>query len=282
MSSLESLADESPNPDDGESQNHDGGNAVIPGQEPGDDEGESPSLTDLLGDDGDDAGGDDGDDDGESGSESNKTPERLTDLAETLKVKPEDLYKLQVAMSDGSTKTIGELKDLGQKGTDFDAANLELETRRQEQEAKFTAMHGELAELFASLPEAARKTEAMEKAAQRWQAKVEQAQKDIDSSFESWKDPEVKKADRDQMAEFLRGYGFEADYLDKVLDPRTVKFIRDATRLHKRVTDALSKVKRAGPGKKPKGSGPSKPLKRAAPESSVTSPANAAYDSLLD
>lgn len=272
-STISSLLDESPTTTPGESPNPD--NAVIPGEEPTDDgeHGESQGIAELL------AESDDSNPDGES----HETPgNRLIDLAETLEKKPEDLYGLTVAMADGESKTIGELKDVAQKAVDLDASELDLETRRQEQEAKFTRMHGELRELVAALPEAARKSEAMQQAAQRYNAKLIELRKATDEAIPEWKDSEVRKTEREAIEGFLGDYGFDAGYLDNVLDGRTMRFIRDAWKLHKRVSEVMAKVRKAKPGKRPGNAGPTKPAAPKSPTSQTVTPVNKRYAELLD
>lgn len=269
MSSVASLVDESPptkvnegasDPDGDESRGFDG------------DHGESQGLAELL-----------ASDESDPGDESQDTPgDRLIDLAEKLGKKPEDLYALTVALSDGKPMKIGELKDIAQKATDLESANLELETRRQEQDAKFTRMHGELRELVAALPKSALSNEALAKAAQRYEAKVEGARKAVDGAIPEWKDVDKRKAERAGIAEFLSDYGYDADYLDQILDPRSMRLVRDAWALSKRVKDALSKVKRVTPAKQPAGSQPAKGARQTASGDNGSTPIRKQYAQLLD
>lgn len=276
MSSIRSLAetDESPSQTEGESPHPD--NAAISGEQPkgfDGEHGESQGLADLL------AESDESEPDGESPKETPATG--LIDLAEKLDMQPDDLYGLTVTMSDGKPMKIGELKDIAQKATDLESADLDLETRRQEQEAKFTRMHGELRELVAALPKSALTNEQFAKATQRYESRLTEARAAVDAAVPEWKDADVRKAERASIGEFLGDYGFDANYLETVLDPRSVTFIRDAWRLNKRVKDALAKVKRVSPAKRPASSAPAgRPKSSSKPAAST--PIQQQYDALLD
>lgn len=277
MNSLASLAGESPNPDPGESPNPN--NAAIPGEDPdggGGDQGESQGIAELLDEDGDSKTSD--------GESQKDTPARLIDQAEKLGLKPEELYALTVAFDDGKTMTVGELKDLGKEATDFESASLELEGERQEQEAKFTRMHGELRELIAALPKSVRTEKTFTDAAEKYEARLAEARAAADSAIEAWSDPDVKKAEQAEIGTFLKDYGFEEDYLDKVLDPRSLRLIRDAARLSKRVQAAMAKLKKGKPDKKPANSGASGPAGKrpASPGKASTTTVSKRYDELLD
>jgi hypothetical protein len=235
--------------------------------------GESQGIADLLSESG-DAKTPEG--------ESQNKPARLIDQAEKLGLKPEDLYKLTVAFDNGKSLTVGELKDIAAKHTDYEASSLALESRRQEQESKFTRMHGELRELVAALPESARNSKALAAAAQRFEARVTEARAETDAAIDGWKDnAERRTADKAAMGKFLAEYGFEAGYLDTVLDPRTVRFVHDAWKLSDRVKGVLAKVKRAAPDKKPASS---KPGQVTAPKNGTdpTATVSKRYAALLD
>ena len=277
MNSLLSLAGESAQTDDGESHDHDGNNAAIPGQADGFDgeAGESQGIAELL----------DEDDDPKKtpeGESHKDTPARLLDQAEKLGLKPEELYALTVAYDDGKTLTLGELKDLGKKATDFEAASLELEGQRQEQDAKYTRMHGELRELLAALPKSVRTEKAFTDAAAKYETRLAEARAAAATAIDAWKDPNVKKAEQAEIAAYLKDYGFEEGYLDKVLDPRSLRLIRDAARLSKRVKAAMAKLKKGKPDKKPAGSGASDSGKRSTSDKGARTTAGQAYDVLLD
>jgi hypothetical protein len=240
------------------------------------DDGESLSLADLL--------AEDGEEKSAEGESRKKTPtKRLLDLAETLGRKPEDLYDLEVTVSEGKSMKIGELKDLAQKGIDHDAAALELETQRQEQEAKYARLRGEFTELIRAIPKTALNSEAFAKAAERYEARLTKAREATASAIEEWQDAEVAKTERAGISEFLNDWGFEESYLANVVDPRSMRFIRDAWKLSQRVKAALSKVKRTAQGnKEPKPGQGGKPPKSSAKGGGKSSTGQRGFDALLD
>jgi len=170
------LLDESPPEPKGESPNED--NVAIPGEEPkgfSGEHGESHELGKLLAE----------PDESRPAGESQKTPAKLIDHAEKLGLKADEVYGLTVALSDGKPKTIGELKDIAQKAVDFEAANLELETKRQEQDSQFTRLKGELMELVGALPKAALTRENFAKAAERYDARLKEAKQAADAAIDA-------------------------------------------------------------------------------------------------
>jgi hypothetical protein len=74
------------------------------------------------------------------------------------------------------------------------------------------------------------------------------------TAIPEWADETIEDKDRLAMREYLGEYGFPENYLESVVDHRTLKFIRDAMQRKVRIEKALAQVKTVSkPGHSPSG-----------------------------
>lgn len=224
--------------------------------------------------DGDDTGDGDGDDDtGDGtpdgdGSETNNTaPKTLAELAETLGVKVEDLYAVEFrdgAEGKGKPHTLGELKDLLAKDTDHDARELEFLERKTKTENELLRAKQDLSYILQRIPKQHLTAEMATKArAERERIERVESQRTLEEIPE-WADEATRESERDAMSAHIQQYGFGPADLDRIIDHRMVKMIRDSWQRSERVRKALEKVKegnKAAPSKRTAGG----PAKRGAP-----------------
>jgi hypothetical protein len=186
--------------------------------------------------------------------------EKFNDLAGTLDMELDDLYKLQITSAeDGEPVTVEQLKDMYAKQGEATLREIEFEERRTTEEAKILQAQNEVREILAGLPEQAVKPEILEKIRARHasQLKVERAR--TLEVIPDWKNEKRREADIAGMTKHLQSYGYAVNYLENVVDHRQIKYIRDNYLREQRIRKALEAVK-AG---KPNPTTRSKPAKKA-------------------
>lgn len=222
----------------------------------------------------------DADQDSESKSETTpKTkPKTLNDLAETLGVEVAELYDLEIPLGVGDgdeVKTLGEFKDIAQNSAQLEVDRLAWEEQKTQDEQRILRSNQELAELVKMLPRAALSEQFLNAVRERRTEAMRAEDMATLDAIPNWKNDDSRAAERARMAEHLSAYGFPSDYLDHVVDHRTVKYIRDNMLRQERIERALSQVKTVRkPGHAPS-TKPAKPKtassSRRNPKSNVTS-----------
>lgn len=186
-------------------------------------------------------------DDAASGSDE-AAPTKFNDLAGKLGMELADLYKLEVSQAeDGTPMTVENLKDHHAKQVDFSMREIEFEERRTKQESELMRAQEELRELMAALPEKAIKPEVLQKLRDKHDAQVSLERKRTLEVIPDWQDEKIRTADIEGMAEHMQQYGYPVDHLERVVDHRQIKYIRDNWQREQRIRIALSKVKAGKP-----------------------------------
>ena len=197
---------------------------------------------------------------GEDSGSNNAKPTKFNDLAGTLGVELDDLYKLEISQADdGTPVTIENLKDFYAKQEDSTLREIEFEERRTRQESELLQAQEELRELMAALPENAIKPEVLQKVRAKHDAQVQLERRRTLEVIPDWQDEKTRTADIEGMAEHLQQYGYPVDHLERVADHRQIKYIRDNWQREQRIRKALEKV-RAG---KPNPTSKQKPARKA-------------------
>jgi hypothetical protein len=174
-------------------------------------------------------------------------PKSLKALAETLKLADKDLYDIEVPMSNGESRTLGQLKDLVSKQDDFTLRELSFEEERQRKESDLHRAQNELRELVSQLPKNALRPEVVEAFRQKHEATVQQERQRTLEVIPEWKDEARRTEEITGIVEHLESYGFPKNYLSSVVDHRTIKYIRENFLREKRLRSALEQVKVAPP-----------------------------------
>ncbi len=182
-----------------------------------------------------------------SGSE-DAAPTKFNDLAGTLGLELDDLYKLEISQAeDGSPVTVENLKDHYAKQADVSMRELEFEERRTQQESDLMQAQEELRELMAALPEKAIKPEVLQKVRDKHEAQMHLERKRTLEVIPEWQDQETRTADMEGMADHLKQYGYPVNHLERVADHRQIKYIRDNWQREQRIRKALAAVKAGKP-----------------------------------
>ncbi len=202
----------------------------------------------------------------EASSETNKSkgkPKNLEGLAETLGVEVKDLYALEIPFADGDDveqKTLGEIKDSFADRSTFEVDKMAWEESRTQRENDLVKSTQELQDIVSLLPKSALSSQLIEKVAQRRADLVETETRLTRQVIPDWTDEGRETTDRAAMQEHLAEYGFPANYLDSIVDHKTLRFIRESMLRQQRIERALAQVKTVRKaGHKPSGKPSGKP-----------------------
>lgn len=179
--------------------------------------------------------------------ENQKAPKSFKDLnalAEHLKIKAEDLYKVVIPFAEGKSMTLGEIKDLAKKETDFDAREMLFEERRVSEEAKLIRAKAEVEEILSAIPTKALNKQVVENIRQRNDAHVVAQRRETLNLIPDWKDEKTRVTEMEEMVTHLKGYGFSGAEFKMLVDARTIKYIRDNWLREKRVKAILERVQK--------------------------------------
>lgn len=207
---------------------------------------------------------------GDSADESPRKALKLTDLnslAETLKVKPEDLYKVKIPLGNDKELTLGEIKDLASKDHDFDAREFEFEESRNKQEGDLLRAKNEIQELLNMIPPKLLNKELLDKARAKYNTFVEAQRRETLSLIPEWKDEKLRTEETEQMIDHLSEYGIsKAEFLN-ITDAKAIRYIRVNWLRQKRVDRMMEEIKKqdqktTAPAKSSKGKPPRRPATR--------------------
>lgn len=199
-------------------------------------------TADLAGGSDDDTGAQGGPDGAEQET-ANDAPQTLETLAESLGVEVADLWQVEFNDGAGKTRTLGELKDLLKSNVDIDARELEFSERKSADENELMKQRQELEFVLSSLPKTAITPELKARATAERERVLKRERDRTLAAIAEWQKPEVEKAERAKIGEWITQFGFGAGDLSRMFDHRMLKLLRDSWQRHERVKAALEKVK---------------------------------------
>lgn len=171
-------------------------------------------------------------------------PTSLADLAERLGIEVEDLYAIEIPFGDNAEpKKLGELKDGFAAVESLSADRLQWEETKAQQEREIRKHQQDIADIVSILPKAALTPEVLGKITRHRDEVAQREERLTKAIIPDWKNPEREKADRQLMSGFLSEFGFPENYLDALVDSKTLAMIRDSALRKKRVDDALAQVR---------------------------------------
>jgi len=191
-------------------------------------------------------------------------PEMFNDLADSLGIELDDLYKLRVSTVDGKTVTIEELKALQATTDDITIRELDFEETRASKEGELRQAQNEITEIVKSLPDGTLQPEVLEKLRAKNAVRTEVENSRTMAAIPAWKDEATRNAELVGMGAHLEKFGFPANYLGSVVDHRMFVFVRESHLREQRISKALAKVRAGKPN-------PTTPTKKAGAVKSVIS-----------
>jgi hypothetical protein len=232
------------------------------------------TLRDVFSEEKASSGGDD--ESNASGSQSDgkreisKKAPKLSDLnalAETLNVKPEDLYKVKIPLGNDQELTLGEIKDLASKDHDFDSREFEFEERRSKQEGDLLRARNEIEELLAIIPPKLLNKELLNKARAKHGMFVESQRRETLALIPEWKDEKRRESEMAEMIDHLHEYGISKAEFVNIIDAKAIRYIRVNWLRQKRVAEMMEKVEQQNrkgnaPARSSNGKAPKRPPAR--------------------
>lgn len=169
-------------------------------------------------------------------------PKALSDLAERLNVKPEDLYAIEIPMADGKTLSLGKLKDAAAKSDDLQVRELELEERRSKQEAEWTRAQQEQQALLSMLDPKAITPEMRDRVKKKLDGDLKRERELTLKAIPEWANETVRDTELAGMTELLKDYGITEQFLTATMNHKLFRFVRDAYLRKARIEKALAQV----------------------------------------
>lgn len=200
-------------------------------------------------------------------------PKALKELAETLGLEDKDLYDIAVPMADGTTKTLGELKDAVAQQDDLSVRELQLEERRAKLEAEITQERADIESLIKLIDPKALTPKFVEEVKRRAADEGKREMQATLALIPEWQDAAVREKELAGMVDYLKGFGIPPTFLSAAPNHKLFRLVRDAWQRKARVDAALAKVapvkRETTAGKsRPNGKAPAKPT---APTASLNS-----------
>jgi hypothetical protein len=187
-----------------------------------------------------------------SGSDNDKV-NKFNDLAGKLGIELNDLYNLEVSLSeDGEPVTIEQLKDSYKGKASYELEQAEWEERKLDQERELMRAQNELTEILSMLPKNAVKPEVLEGIRSRHSKQVAEEKRLTLEVIPEWKNEDKRLEEISGMSEQLVGYGFPPNYLEQVVSHKQLKYIRDNYLRKLRMDKAIAAVKAGKPDKQPR------------------------------
>ena len=197
-----------------------------------DDEGESPSNGEAR----------ESDENAEPKGKPKGKPKALAELAERLELTPADLYAVEIPFDDGTSRSIGKLKDTAAKESDLQVRELAFEEKVSTTEAEWTRAQHELQTLMGSIDPKAIKPETREKVKAHFAAQATKERALTLQHIPQWSNETVRNAELAGMVELLKDYGIGEAFLSAAPNHKLFRFVRDAFLRKQRIEAALAKV----------------------------------------
>lgn len=201
-------------------------------------------------------------DDTEEGQEEvvDSQPITVKALAEKLGVEASDLYdELEIPIAEGERVTLGQLKDWGKQYGEPVKLKQQVEDQKADYERSVLATRAHLNAMM-SVASTPQERELVQRMVQAGAAQQEGYTKEQETmvleAIPEWQDADNRAKDRETIIAIGAQYGFSEPEMTHTQDARTLKMLRDFTRLQQRVKD-MESMSKSSPGKpnQPNGKG---------------------------
>lgn len=166
-------------------------------------------------------------------------PVTLKDLARQLEIDAKDLYDVEIPIGGSESATLSELKDSYKAYKAIEAERTQWEDRKIQDENAILRSKRELEQLIgfaaksnALTPELVSRLESMHN------ENLNREGRALLQAIPEWRDPALKTAGLDEIAEFLGEYSISRSEVLNSVDHRLIKFVWDQVKRRKLVADA--------------------------------------------
>lgn len=171
----------------------------------------------------------------------------LSNLAEHLGLEPADVYELEIPIADGETTTLGQLKDEFKEYGPAKKYQAKLVEEREAFERSQLQTRSELNAIIQAIPEQMRAQviNAGRAHQQQWSKDQETA---VLEAIPEWQDADNRAKDRAMLVEDGAEYGFSEQEITYTQDARTLRMLRDFSRM-RRELQGMKAAAKAQPGR---------------------------------
>jgi len=196
----------------------------------------------------------------ESGDDPGTDDLTPTSLAETLGVKPSELFKrLRIPIDGSEDLTLEEFKSAGKDLREVKKGRNELAEQKAKFENDVMVQQQTLQAALAELPPGQLTPELIQAGQAKRGAMIENERRQLLSIRPDLRDSGKWSTTRDLLVQHLRPYGFTAVEVDAIVDHRAAKYVIDNAEREQRIKELeLEPVKRPVAGSSPKPAGQSK------------------------
>ena len=170
-------------------------------------------------------------------------PVTIRELADQLSLDPSELYDVEIPLGKGESVTLGEMKDAFKEYGPLVEARETLDRERDEYQRSIMQTRAELNGILAVIPPELR--QAVVANGQQYNANWETQQREqVLEAIPEWKDPDNLAKDRDAIVNVGAEYGFSAAEMQYTQDSRTLRMLRDFSRMKSQLADMQTAAKR--------------------------------------
>ena len=183
--------------------------------------------------------------DGKAPASSAAAPTTLAEIAERLGMDPAALYAVAIptGRGDGSTETLGALKDRALKAQGLEVERLAWERERDGGRSELAKARAELQDLLAILPPAALAPATLQALRDRQERARGEQMRLLLAAEPSWRDERAYQQDLASIVALAADYGFSSEDVQSVVDHRLMRLLAGYARMRRAAADVLTKVK---------------------------------------
>ena len=179
----------------------------------------------------------------DTGGDSDESPTTLESLANHLEVEQSDVYELEVPIGDGVSVSIGQLKDEYKQYGPIREAEEHIKERDDKHEKALLKTRIELNAILQTIPPEIR--EAAARNGQQYQMQYEKDQaRLVSETIPEWADADKRAKDREMLIEDGAEYGFSESEITYTQDARTLRWMRDFSRMKRELGEMRAGSKR--------------------------------------
>lgn len=174
----------------------------------------------------------------------------LKDVSERLGLDVAELYDVEIPLGKGESVTLGELKDNYKDVGPVQEAKQKLAEERDKYERSIMQTRAELNGILAVIPPELR--EAVVQSGRQYNSQWETTQREqVLEAIPEWREADQLQKDRDAIVAIGAEYGFSEPEMQYTNDARTLRMLRDFTRMKAQLDEmrTAAKTQRNAPAK---------------------------------
>jgi len=166
-------------------------------------------------------------------------------MAERLGIDPAALYQVAVptGRGDGSTETLGALKDRALKASGLEVERLAFERERDAGRNELAKARAEIQDLLGLLPPSALTPATLAALRDRQERARGEQMRLLLAAEPSWRDERAYQQDYAEIVKLAEEYGFSSEDVGSVVDHRLMRMLAGYARMRRAAAEVLGKMK---------------------------------------